>query len=127
MYGFPRKGEGLASPIDCYLNDQFSNPVNFKDGFALSNYKDVRGHRILEFLDLILYPKNPTQITIIVENTIFGALSKDRKVDWATVIGDVVQKLVFKVEKPKTFSIYPYVFYLYHWLDPLKREEITAY
>ena len=76
--------------MDQYLDDKYSNFVNPKGKFALLDYKDARGHRILEFLVCILYPKNPTWVIITIGNTIFGALSRERKVDWVTIVRDVV-------------------------------------
>ena len=66
----------------CYLDSKFLNLINSKDDFALLDCKDARGHKILGFQVLILYLEKPTQVIIIVANTIFGALSEERKVDW---------------------------------------------
>ena len=43
--------------------------------------KDPRVKRVLEFLVPLLYPEEPTRVTITVGNTIFGALSEERPVD----------------------------------------------
>ena len=60
-------------------------------------------------------------------NIIFGAFSREYKVDWGIVIRDVVLKLVCEVGKPKATSICPYIFHLYQSLDILREEEIVAY
>ena len=90
VYGFPRQGEGMASQIDRFIDSKFSTRVNPKDGYAVSECKDVKARRVLEFLIPILYLEKPTRVTIIVRNTIFGALLEERPIDWALVIRDVV-------------------------------------
>ena len=54
-------------------------------------------------------------------------MTREKKVDWALVIRDIVQKLVAWVGKSKPSSICPYIFYLYHLLNTLRGEEITIY
>ena len=62
----------MASCTDKYTDGMFFNRVNSKDGFAISECKDIKMKRVFEFLVLILYLKKPTQVTIIVGITIFG-------------------------------------------------------
>ena len=68
----------------------FSDRVNPKDGYAVVDCKDLRVKRVLEFLVPLLYPEKPTRVTITVGNTIFGALSGERPVDWGIVVKDLV-------------------------------------
>ena len=81
VYGFSREGEGMASRMDRYIDGKFSARVSPKDGFALSECKEVRARRVLEFLVPLLYLEKPTRVTITVGITIFGALFEDRLVD----------------------------------------------
>ena len=53
-------------------------------------------------------------MTITVGNTIFGALSRERPVDWGIVVRDLVQRLVSGMGKSKATTICPYIFHLYH-------------
>ena len=71
----------MAFRTDRFIDGKFSTCVNPKDGYTVLECKDVRARRILEFLVPILYPGKLTQVTITVENTIFGALSEERLVD----------------------------------------------
>ena len=48
--------------------------ANSKDGFAIAYYKDIQAKRVLEFLIPIFYLEKPTQVMVVVGNTIFGAL-----------------------------------------------------
>ena len=75
-------GEGMALRTDWYINGKFSAQVNPKDNFVVSECKEVRARRVLEFLVPLLYLEKPTRIMIMVGNTIFGALSGERPVDW---------------------------------------------
>ena len=49
-----------------------------------------------------------------IGNTIFGALSRERPVDWGIVVKDLVQRLVSGMGKSKATPICLYVFHLYH-------------
>ena len=104
----------MASRTDRFIDGKFSGRVNPKDGYAVVDCKEPRARRVLEFLVLLLYPEKPTRVTITVENTIFGALSGERLVDWGIVVKDLVQRLFSGMGRSKATPIYPYVFYLYH-------------
>ena len=82
VYRFSREGEDMASRTDQYIDGKFFARVNPKDGFAVFECKDIKAKRVLEFLVPLLYPEKPTRVTIKMGNTIFGALSKERPVDW---------------------------------------------
>ena len=114
VYSFERGGEGMASRTDRFIDGMFSGKVNPKDGYAVADCRDPRVRRLLEFLVPLLYPEKPTRVTITVGNTIFGALSGERPVDWGVVVKDVVQRLLSGMEKSKATSICPYIFHLYH-------------
>ena len=66
------------------------------------------------------------RVTITVDNTIFGALSEERPIDWDQVVKDVVQRFFSGMGKSKVTPICPYVFHLYHAhevLLPAKKKE----
>ena len=89
--------------------------------------KDPRVKRVLEFLVPLLYPEKPTRVTITVGNTIFGALSGERPVDWGIVVKDLVQRLLSGMEKSKATPICPYIFHLYHSHELLLPTEKKEY
>ena len=127
VYGFEREGEGMASWTDRFIDGMFSGRVNPKDGYVVADCKDPRVKRVLEFLVPLLYPKKPTRVTITVGNTIFGALSGKRLVDWGIVVKDLVQRLLSGMVKSKTTPICPYVFHLYHSHELLLPAEKKEY
>ena len=127
VYGFGRGGEGMASRTDRYIDGMFSGRVNPKDGYAVADCKDPRAKRVLEFLVPLLYPEKPTRVTITVGNTIFGALSGERPVDWGVVVKDLVQRLLSGMGKSKATPICPYIFHLYHSHELLLRAEKKEY
>ena len=104
----------MASRTDRFIDGMFSGRVNPKDGYAVVDCKDPRVKRVLGFLVPLLYPEKPTRVTITVGNTIFGALSRERPVDWGIVVKDLVQRLLSRMGKSKATPICPYVFHLYH-------------
>ena len=127
VYSFGRGGEGMASRTDRFIDGMFSGRVNPKDGYAVVDCKDPRIKRVLEFLVPLLYPEKPTRVTITVGNTIFGALSGERPVDWGIVVKDLVQRLLSRMGKSKATSICPYIFHLYHSHELLLPAEKKEY
>ena len=114
VYNFPSGGVGLASRINTFVDRKFSHMVDLKDGYPVRDCRNVRHRRLLEFIVPIIHPNKPTWITIIIANTIFGALDGRRPVDWGLVFWNLAQKLVAKGGKPKPTSICPFLFHLYH-------------
>ena len=127
VYGFGREGEGMASRIDRFIDGMFSGRVNPKDGYAVANCKDPRVKKVLEFLVPLLYLEKSMRVTITIGNTIFGALSGERPVDWRIVVRDLVQRLLSGMGKSKATPICPYVFHLYHSHELLLPAEKKEY
>ena len=118
----------MASWTNQFIDGMFSGHVNSNDGYAMVDCKDPRARRVLEFLVPLLYPEKPTRVMITVGNTIFGALSGERPVDWGIVVKDLVQRLLSGMGKSKATPICPYVFHLYHsqeLLFPTEKEYRT--
>ena len=127
VYGFAREREGMASQTDQFIEGKFSGQVNPKDGYAVVDCKEPRARNVLEFLVSLLYPEKPTRVTITVGNTIFGALSGERLVDWGVVVKDLVQRLLSGMGRSKATPICPYVFHLYHSHELLLSAEKKEY
>ena len=106
-----RRRHGI--PDRLVIDGKFSGRVNPKDEYAVVDCKEPRTRRVLEFLVPLLYPEKPTRVTITVGNTIFGALSEERLVDWGVVVKNLVQRLLFEMGRSKATPICPYVFHLY--------------
>ena len=81
-----KEGRGQASQTNKFVDGKFSTPINPKDGHAVIDCIDPRERRMLEFIVSILYPEKPNWITMMVANTIFGALFGIRKVSWGLVM-----------------------------------------
>ena len=114
----------MAGRIDKLVDGKFRTSINPKDGYTIAKCVDLREKRVLEFIVPILYPEKPGKITLIVDNTIFGALSKIRKVNWEQVLHEVVDKLVSGLEKGKPAPISPYLFHLYNRFKRLREDEM---
>ena len=69
----------------------------------------------------------PTQVTHTLGNTIFGAISGERLVDWAVIFMELVNRLVGGAGKTKFTPICPFVYHLYESKGLLTEEEITDY
>ena len=126
-YGFKSKGYGWASRTNKYIVGQFSKSVNPKDGYAVSDCDDFRAKQVLEFLIPILYPEKPTRVTMMVGNTVFGALLGDRPVHWGLLLYDVVARMVGLVAKGKSTMVCPFMFHLYKERQVLWAPELATY
>ena len=127
IYGFKPETYGWASRTDKYIVGQFSKSVNPKDGYAVSDCDDFQAKQVLKFLIPILYPEKPTRVTVMVGNTIFGALLGDRPIDWGVLIYDVVTRMVRLVSKGKPTMVCPFMFHLYKERQVLQVPELATY
>ena len=117
----------MAPRTDKTTVGKFRNNPHTKDGYTVSDCKDARERRVLEFLVPILSPDRNNRMTIMLGNTIFGALSGDRKVDWGIAIRDYVAKLCRGVGKTKPSSICPFLYHLYYAQDCMRGREKQEY
>ena len=101
VYDFQPRESGLANRTDLYIEGKFQNDADPKAGFPFKDCRDSREHRLLEFLVPIVHPDKPTRVTHTIGNTVFGALSGDRLVDWGKVFSELVQRLVGAAGKAK--------------------------
>ena len=76
----------MATRAERYAKGKFTNPPHSRDGYSLPECADPRAKRVLEFLVPILYPEKTATVTVTVENTVFGAYTGEREVDWMLVI-----------------------------------------
>ena len=127
VYDFQPGGSGLANRTDLYIEGKFRNDADPKDGFPVKDCMDPRERRLLEFIVPIVHPDKPTRVTRTIGNTIFGALSGDRPVDWGKVFCELVQRLVGRAGKAKPTPICPFMYHLYECKGLLTEEEETDY
>jgi hypothetical protein len=123
VYNFSKGGGGMAGRKDEYVKDCFRALPSPKDGYAIGDCTDARHRRVLAFLVPILYPEKPNRITVTMGNTIFGALNRGRKVNWARIISNLVVQLVARVGKSRASPIYPFFYHLYECKELLRLEE----
>ena len=70
----------MVGRTDKLVDRKFRTSINPKDGHTVVEYVDPREKRVLEFIVPILYLEKPSRVILIVGNTIFGALSKIKRV-----------------------------------------------
>ena len=88
-YNFPSGGAGLSNRMDGYIEGRFIHQIDPKDGYAVGDCWNNRQRRVLEFLVPIVHSDKPTRMTIMIRNTIFGALDGGGEVDWGVVFCDL--------------------------------------
>ena len=127
VYDFGPGGNGLANRTDLYIEGKFRNEADPKDGFPVRDCRNPRKRKLLEFLVPIVHPDKPTRVIRTIGNTIFGALSGERPVDWGKVFSELVQRLVGGAGKSKPTPICPFLYHLYECKGLLTEEEETDY
>ena len=127
VYDFAPGGGGMANRTDLYIEGNFRNEADPKDGYPVRDCRDERERRVLEFLVPIVHPDKPTRVTRTLGNTIFGALGRNRTVDWAIIFMELVNRLVGRVGKAKPTPICPFLYHLYECKGLLTEEEETDY
>jgi hypothetical protein len=127
VYHFGKGGGGLAGRKDEYVKECFKDLPSPKDGYSIDDCKDPRHRRLLAFLVPIVYPEKPNRITITWGNTIFGALNRGWKVNWARVITTLVVQLAARVGKSRATPICPFLYHLYERKELLRPEEEKAW
>ena len=127
VYNFLPRGGGMANRTDQYIEGKFRNEADPKDGFPVRECRNARARRLLEFLVPIVHPDKPTLVTRTLGNTIFGALSGERLVDWSIIFMELVNRLVGGVGKTKSTPICPFLYHLYESKGLLIEDEETDY
>ena len=117
----------MANRTDKYVESKFLHEVDPKDGYPVRECRDARERRLLEFLVPIVHPDKPTRVTRTLGNTIFGAISRERSVDWAIIFMELVNRLVGEAGKTKPTPICPFLYHLYESKGLLTEEEETDY
>ena len=123
VYGFPRGvGAGLAGRKDGLCAGKFRGELDPKEGLHPANCRNPRERRVLEFLMPILYPEKPKRISLTMANTLFGALSGVRPVNWGLLIHEIVGRAIPNIgRKPSYLS--PFILHLYKHFDCITPEE----
>jgi hypothetical protein len=67
---------------------------------------------VIEFILPILSPEKPKRLTITMANTLFGAMSGVRPVNWGRLIQEYVERNIPFIGR-KPFFLSPYILHLY--------------
>ena len=117
----------MANQTNKYVEGKFLHEVDPKDGYPVRECRDARERRLLKFLVPIVHPDKLTQVTCTLGNTIFGAISGERSVDWAVIFMELVNRLVGKTGKTNPTPICPFFYHLYESKGLLTEDEETDY
>ena len=124
---FPIQGEGMATQGEKYTEGKFANPPHPKDGYPLPECKVPKARKMLEFIVSIRYREKLARVMVTVENTIFMAYTREREVDWALVMRDMVKRLLTGIGKSKPTPIYAYLLHLYIAHDVVQLKDKKVY
>ena len=80
VYNFWKEGQMHSEKTKTWVNGKFKTSINPKDGHTVSDCRDSREKRVLEFVIPILYLEKPGRVIKEIGNTVFGALSEEYKV-----------------------------------------------
>ena len=113
---------GWASRKDGLFAEKFKGDADPKEGLHPSNCRNHRERMVLEFLMPILNPEKPKRITLNMANTLFGAMSGVRSVNWGLLIHEVVGKVIPHVGRKPSF-ISPFILHLYQHFHCITTDE----
>ena len=123
VYGFQRAvGAGLAGRKDGLFAGKFRGDVDPKEGLHPSNYRNPRERRVLEFLMPIFYREKPKRISLTMANTMFGALSGVRPVNWGLLIHEIDGRALPSIGKKPSY-LSPFILHMYKHYDCISAEE----
>ena len=123
VYGFSRGIlEGWAGCRDGLFAGKLRGDADPKEGFHPGNCWNQRERRVLEFLLPILNPDKPKRISLTMANTMFGAMSEIRPVNWGLIIHEVVGRALPQIGRKPSF-LSPFILHLCQHYDLLTAEE----
>jgi hypothetical protein len=102
--------------------DKFRGDADPKEGFHLANCRSRRERRVLEFLLPILNPDKPKRISLTMANTMFGAMSGIRPVNWGILIHEVVARALPHIGQNPSF-LSPFILHLHQHYKLLLPDE----
>ena len=70
----------------------------------------------------IFNPEKPKRISLTMANTLFGALSGVRPVNWGLLIHEIVGRALPNIEKKPSY-LSPFIFHLYKHYDCITAEK----
>ena len=115
-------GEGWAGRRNGLFVGKFRAYPDPKDGFHPGNCRNLRERKVLEFLMPILNPNKPKRISLTMANTLFGAMSGVRPVNWGLIIHEVVGRALPHIGRKPSF-LSPFILHLYQHFDCITAEE----
>ena len=127
VYGFTSEGCGMCGRKARFVDGFFNTPPHKHDGYAVEECTDPRARIVLAFLVPIVHPEKPHRMTVRMANTLLGAYTKKRDVDWGVVIRDLVQRLVAGIGKTRPTPICPFIYHLYRNAELLTKAEEEEY
>ena len=98
-----RSRSRVAGRKDGLFVGNFRGDVDPKEGLHPANCRNPRERRVLEFLMPILYPEKPKRISLTMANTLFGALSGVRLVNWGLLIHEIVGRALPNIGKKPSY------------------------
>ena len=113
----------MANRTDQEVEGKFLHNVDAKDGFLVRECRDARERRLLEVLVPIMHPDKPTRGTRTLGNTIFGAISGTRSVDWGKIFVELLNRLVGGADKSKPTPICSFLYHMYESRGLLMEDE----
>ena len=114
--------KGWAGRRDTFYTGKLRGDNDPKEGFHPGNCQSKKERRMLEFLMPILNPDKPKRISHTMANTLFGAMSGSRPVNWGLLIHEVMAKVLPNIGKKPSF-LSPFIFHLYQQYDLLLLDE----
>jgi hypothetical protein len=96
-----------------------------KDGFHPRNCRNQRERRVIEFIMPILSIEKLKRLNITMANTLFGAMSGVRPVNWGRLTQEYVERNIPIIGRKPSF-LSPYILHLYqHYAMTIAEDEVA--
>ncbi|KAL8930887.1 MAG: hypothetical protein Q9211_007204, partial [Gyalolechia sp. 1 TL-2023] len=100
-YNFRRGEVKVAERSDELMEGEFMRGADPKDGYTITDLKDAEARLVLGFLNPIFYPEKPRRIVTKWACTFLEAMRGKITVDWATLMNELVCRLIRNLPKAK--------------------------
>lgn len=114
VYGFWRGGVKAPKQVNEFLEGEFRNLADPKDGYSVRDVNDLEARMVIGFLNLIFHPEKPKKVVSLWTSTFIGSFRDMIVVDWTHLLANLVKQFVKTAQNTKSKAETPLFCYLAH-------------
>jgi hypothetical protein len=125
VYHLPLDGQGMILTKENHIAPYFKCKIDSKGGWKVSQCQDSRMRAIFAFMIPLIHPDKSRRVTIKIGNTIEAAYQSKKKISWATIFAEAIQRSL-KIENRGYSYLSSYIVHLYAHENLLFKHEKVA-